>query len=79
MLAGRYLRQAQARRKLRRIRETLGAGGRVIVSTCTRATQYGPKHADWFTCDGQSVYVRAGKSRVCIDWCNLRFGLPAGS
>lgn len=79
MTPGRFLRIQQARTKYRAIVEHLRAGGHVMLGTYTRATEYKPQHADWFAIVGHNVYVRQGKSRVCIDGCAVRFSRLAKS
>jgi hypothetical protein len=61
-----------------KIIETLKAGGAVIVATCTRATQFGPRHIDSFKLGKSgSLYAKYGRSWLCIDGCALRFGHKA--
>ena len=56
------------------IKGHLGKGGNVLVATYTKATKYGPKHAEWFSRDARgSIYVKRGKGRDCIDYCAIRF------
>lgn len=46
------------------LNEFLASGGAVIVTTYNRATEYGAKHAGWFTCDSDgSLFVKYGKGR----------------
>ena len=70
---GRFLKWSRARALVRRIRACLDAGGRVVVGTYTKATEYGPKHADWFKAEPSGAYVRRGKGWECIDLCGFRF------
>lgn len=70
---GRFARWARARALVRRIRACLQAGGRVVIGTYTKATEYGPKHADWFKAEPSGAYVRRGKGWDCIDHSGFRF------
>lgn len=56
-----------------RILKHLSRGGNVATCTYTRMTIYKPKHAAMFSCDGKSLYVQAGKRRVCLDFTLIRF------
>ena len=73
MKAGRFERWAGLRRTVATINAHLSKGGVVTVSNYMRSTQYGAKHADWFTCSKTSLYVRHGKGRVCIDGNAINF------
>lgn len=73
MKPGRFLRWHQARVLHGRIQGHLARGGSVMVATYTRATTYGPCHADRFQCRRDGVYVRAGKQWDCINYCVIRF------
>jgi len=76
MKAGRFLKMAAGRKLYATIQTTLAdANGVVMVSTYTKATQYGHKHAGWFTLAANGdVYVVSGKKRVCVNLCAFRFG-----
>lgn len=56
-----------------KIVDHLKAGGAVMVCTHWRSTMYRSKHADWFSCDKSGMYVRNGKSKVCVSFCTFRF------
>lgn len=71
MIPRRYYRMFLARRKYRDIAQHIGIGGRVVVSTCTKATVYASM--DWFVLGKFSVYVRRSKGKECIDYSNLQF------
>ena len=50
------------------------AGGFVRIGTCTRYTDYKPKHRDLIVMGKSgSLYVRRGKHADCIDFCNFQF------
>lgn len=48
--------------------------GVVQVNTAYRSTVYRIKHRDWFTVDSTGVYVRRGKGKDCISFCQVKFG-----
>lgn len=73
MRPGRFARWARARALVARIRSHLAAGGRVVLGTHTRATEYGPAHAEWFKATRTGAYVRRGKAWDCIDYAGFRF------
>lgn len=53
----------------------LESGGVVQVTTYLRSTIYdGPKYAGWFTASGDSLFVRRGKGRDCINGVSIRIG-----
>lgn len=50
-------------------------GGAVAVRTHLRTTIYHPKHADWFSFSDKGIYVRSGKSKVCVSFCTFCFSV----
>jgi predicted SnoaL-like aldol condensation-catalyzing enzyme len=76
MIANRFARMAKVRRLQRKITETFAKGGIVQVATHLRYTNYTAKHAANFKFDRFSAYVARGKHFDCIDFCQIRFGLP---
>lgn len=74
MKSDRFVRWANARAKVAKIKAHLGSGGVVIVSTMTRAVEYKTKHSEMFKATRTGVYVARGKSWDCIDYSNIRFG-----
>ena len=73
MKPGRFLRWQQARRTGAAITSHLESGGRVVVSTYTRATVYSRQHAAMFRATRSGLYVRSGKRLGLHRYCALRF------
>ena len=61
--------------RLEEIQAHLKQGGYVMTVTYLKAIQYGPKHLDWFSATDNGLYVRQGKSRVCLNFTNIRFSV----
>jgi hypothetical protein len=79
MIAGRFFRYARARNRVARNKAQLAAGRIVQLTTYTKATSYGPQHADMFKATKAGALVRRGKSWDCIDFTNLQsFGPSSG-
>lgn len=59
---------------LQKITDHLKSGGIVQLSTYARSIIYHPKHVDLFS-QGKSgsLYVKQGKSKVCIDYSAVTF------
>jgi hypothetical protein len=72
MTAGRFLRYARARKRVAWIKAQLAAGRIVQVTTYTKATRYAARQANMFTATKTGAFVQRGKSRDCIDLCDLR-------
>ncbi len=58
MKEGRYLRWHQARQRIAWIKEHLAAGRTVQLTTCTKATRYKAKHADYFKATRMTTMMR---------------------
>jgi hypothetical protein len=71
MIPGRFLRIQIARRLFSAIASCFSQGGVVEVVTHTRATTY--KNVTCFKLGKASVYVRSGRSWVCIDFARVVF------
>ncbi len=57
----------------------LRSGGVVQLTTYTRSTVYEKKHADWFTQEGDKVYVRAGRGKhLIINGTGVYVGIKFG-
>jgi hypothetical protein len=76
MIPNRFARMAKARRLQQKITDTFSKGGVVQIVTHLKATTYQPKHANLFKFDRFSAYVARGKRFDCIDFCQIRFGVP---
>jgi hypothetical protein len=76
MIPNRFARMAKVRRLQRKIIETFAKGGAVQIVTHLKATTYQSKHAEMFKFDRFSAYVARGKRFDCIDFCQIRFGVP---
>jgi hypothetical protein len=75
MTAGRFLRWAQARKRIAAIKSHLASGGVVIVATHLKAAQYdGARFVDSFKATRSGAFVRRGKNWDCIDGCAVKFG-----
>lgn len=72
MRSGRFLRWHTARRKAAWIAARLAEGLTVYVVTYTKATKLSAKHADSIKATKSGLYMRSGKSWICIDGCALR-------
>lgn len=73
MKANRFYNWAQAKKRYAAIISTLNAGGSVVVSTCTRATEYKAKHAAMFKALPGGLYVQSGKKWLCLNFTNIKF------
>lgn len=74
MKAGRFAKLAKGRRLLRRMETCWDAGGFVRIGTCTRYTDYKPKHRDMVLMGKSgSLYVKRGKATDCIDFSGIQF------
>ncbi len=67
MTANRFATWAMHRRKLAFILENLAAGRTVAVTNHVKSYRYGATHASAFSADRTGVYVKQGKSRLCIN------------
>jgi hypothetical protein len=76
MIPNRFARMAKVRRLQRKIHETFDKGGIVQIATHLKVTTYKPKHINMFRFDRFSAYVAHGKRFDCIDFCQIRFGMP---
>ena len=78
-LPNNYLRQSQRfvimqnrKQKYDFIVNHLRQGHRVIISTAYKATEYTAKHIDYFTLCSNGVFVKHGKSDLCIDHTTIK-------
>ena len=72
MIAGRFARWAEARKKIAWIKEHLAAGHTVQLTTYTKCTRYKAKHMDMFKATKSGAYVQRGTAWDCIDGCDIR-------
>jgi hypothetical protein len=74
MIAGRFLRTHKGRKLFNHIQATFATGLRVQISTYTKATLYGPKHAGMFKlAKNGDVFVQRGKNWDCINHSGFSF------
>ena len=66
MVAGRFARWAEARRRFAWIQARLAEGRTVYLHTHTRVTAYKAKHAAMFKATRSGLYVARGKGWDCI-------------
>ncbi len=71
MIANRFARFADARRKVAWIHKMLADGKSVMVSTYTKSTCYTAKHAGMFRASKSGAFVQTGRRWDCIDFCKL--------
>lgn len=73
MKAGRFLRLAQARKKVSWIVSHLEAGRTVQITSATKAWRYkGADKAGMFKATKSGAYVQQGKRWDCFDGCHLK-------
>ena len=72
MKEGRFLKWARARKKVAWIKDQLGKGRMIQVTTYLRATRYTEKHAEMFKAGRDGVYVQRGKNWDFISGCDIR-------
>jgi hypothetical protein len=72
MIANRYYRWAEARRKHREIVQHLQNGGKVVIPTYTRATVYERDHAEMFKATKTGLFVQRGRRWDGLNFSNIR-------
>jgi len=72
MTPNRFLRWAEARRKVSTIVKALDSGATVDLCTYTKVTRFKAKHRDMFRATKAGAYVQRGKSWDCFDGCAIR-------
>jgi hypothetical protein len=59
--------------KLAKIQAHLATNGKVMTVTYAKGTIYSKKHSDWFTATEKDLFVRRGKSKVCLNFTCIKF------
>lgn len=74
MKANRFAKLAEGRKLMARIVKCWDAGGFVRIGTCTRYTDYKPKHRDMIKL-GKSgdIFTQHGKRWDCATGCSFQF------
>lgn len=71
MIAGRFARWGEARRKEAWIRERVEAGFTVYLSTVTHHTTITAKHLSLIKATKTGLYIRRGKKWLCYDGAKI--------
>jgi hypothetical protein len=74
MKAGRFAKLAKGRKIIARVTACWDRGGFVRVGTCTRYSDYKPKHRDMVRMGATgALFTQSGKKWLCIDFCSIQF------
>ena len=71
MIAGRFLRWHEARRKLAWVRAQIDAGRTVYLRTMTKATKVTARTVDCLQARRSGLHMVSGSRSVCVDYCRL--------
>ena len=58
---------------LENLKNHLNGGGRVLISTYTKATIYDKRHIDYFSATDNDILVRHGKHLVSAKYASIKF------